>query len=82
MRIACASVESSSLCPLDRVQTEIVAHLRIGARVYQDSNKICVTEDDGEDEGCLTAVRSFVYVRATSQQSGHGAFVTGSNGVG
>jgi hypothetical protein len=75
-------VESATLCPLDCIQTEIVAPLRIGARIHEDSNQICATEDDGEDEGSLTAVRSFVNVGAPSQQSGHGVFITGSNGVG
>jgi len=70
------------LCPRDRIETEIVTQLGIGARIYQDSYKICVTEDDGEDEGSPTTVRGFVYVRTASQQSGHGAFITGSNGVG
>jgi hypothetical protein len=41
-----------------------------------------MTEDDGEDEGRLTTVGTLVYVRAVGQHCGHGAFITGSNGVG
>jgi hypothetical protein len=75
-------VESSALCPLDCVETKIVAHLRIRAGIYQHSYKVCATEDDGEDEGRLATVGSLVHVRAVSQQSGHSIFVAGSNGVG
>jgi hypothetical protein len=75
-------MESPALCPLDRVETEIVPHLRIGARIQQQSYEFCVAEYDGEDEGRLTAVCSFVYVRAASQQRGHSPFITGGNGVG
>ena len=59
--------KSSALCPLDRVKTEIVAQLRVGARMHQYSNKICVSEDDCKDESRLTAVRTFIYVRTISQ---------------
>ena len=60
-------VQSSALCPLDRVQTEIVAQIRVGARFYQEFYEICATEDDGEDQRRLTTARSFIYVRAIGQ---------------
>jgi hypothetical protein len=74
--------ESSSLRPFDRVETEIVAQLRVGACVHQYSNEVCVTEDYREDESRPAAVRAFIYVRTISQQRRHSTFVAGSNGVG
>ena len=67
MRISSASSRSSTLCPLDRVQTEIVAQLRIGARFNQKLDEVCVTKDDCEDEGSLTPARTLVYIRAVGQ---------------
>jgi hypothetical protein len=36
--------------PIDRIQTEIVSQLRIGAGVEQKRNEMRVTEDGGENE--------------------------------
>ena len=58
---------SSSLCPLDRVQTEVVAQLCVGACFNEKLDEVCVTEDDCEDEGSLAPTRSLVYVRAFGQ---------------
>ena len=59
--------QSSALRPLDRVETEIVAQLRIGARFHQQFYEICTAEDDREDERRLPTARSFIYVRAIGQ---------------
>ena len=74
--------QSSALCPLERVEAEIVALLRIGARIHQEFNEVCVAEDDGEDEGRLPAARSFIYVRAIGQYCGYSLFIAALNGVG
>jgi len=58
---------ASALRPVDRVQTEIVAQLRVGARIHQQLDEIGMAEDDGEDEGRLAATRSFIHVRAIGQ---------------
>ena len=59
--------QSSALRPLDRVEAEIVAQLRVGARFHQEFYEICAAEDDGKDERRLAAARSFIYVRAIGQ---------------
>ena len=74
--------QSSALRPLDCVKPEIVAQLRIGARTHQHSNEVCMTEDDGEDEGRLPAARSFIHVRAIGQYCGYSLFIAAGNGVG
>ena len=58
---------ASPLRPVERVQTEIVAHLRVSTRFYQEFYEICAAEDDGKDQRRLTAARSFIYVRAIGQ---------------
>ena len=70
---------ASSLCPVDGVESEIVAQLRIGPGVEQKGNEMGVIEDRGEDERGLSAAGAFVDVGAVSQQRFHGANVAGSN---
>ena len=74
--------QSAALRPLERVETEIVALLRVGARFHQEFYEVCAAEDDGEDESCLPAARSFIYVRAIGQYCGYSLFVAALNGVG
>ena len=74
--------QSSALRPLDCVKPEIVALLRIGTRIHQEFNEVCLAEDDGEDEGRLPAARSFIYVRAIGQYCGYSLFIAALDGVG
>src|SRR6185503_15317357 len=72
--------QSSALRPLDGIQTEIIALLRIGAGLNQSLNDMRVTKDYGEDERRLTAARSFIYVSAVGEKCRYRTFVAGSNG--
>lgn len=68
---------ASALRPVDHVETEIVSQLGIGACVEQEGDEMCVTEDRGEDERCLSAAGAFVDVGSVSQHSLHRVRVAG-----
>src|SRR5689334_5104712 len=56
--------ESAPFCPIERVEAEIVALLRISAGQDELSNNVRVSEDYREDERGLAAAGSFVDVSA------------------
>ena len=53
--------------------------MRIGAGVEQERNEVRVTEDRGEDEGCLSAAGAFVDVGSVSEARFYSVCVAGSN---
>ena len=59
--------ESAALRPLDRIQTEIIALLGIGAGLNEPLYDMRVSEDYGEDERRLAAARGFIYVSAVGE---------------
>ena len=72
-RFGCAS----SLGPIDGVESEVIAQLRIGAGVKQEGDEMRVTEDGGEDQRRLPAAGSFVYVGSVGENSTDGAGIAG-----
>lgn len=82
-RLFCADFKKidgqpASLCPLDRIEPKIVAQSRIRAGFHQLSHEIRVTEDDGKDQRCLSAVISFVNVGSAGECGINRAGVAGS----
>ena len=69
---------ASSMRPVDRVESEIVSQLRVGARVEKKRKEMRVTEDRREDERRLPAAGAFVDVGSVSQHSLHRTCVAGS----
>jgi hypothetical protein len=53
LRFVCEHFEhfrgASSVCPIDGVESEVIAQLRIRARFEQKRNEMRVSEDGGED---------------------------------
>ena len=58
---------ASTLRPVNRVETEIVAFVWIGAGVDEQPDDIGVTANNRENERGLAAARLLVYVRAIGQ---------------
>jgi hypothetical protein len=81
VRMSTASVRPSALCPLQRVEAEIVAQMQISPRIYQNFYDICVAENYRENEGGLAAAGGFVYIRTSGQQRRYNFFVAGSYGI-
>ena len=69
---------ASSLRPIDRVETEIIAQLRIRTGGEQERNEVRVTEDRREDQRRLAAARPLVDVGSVGEERTHLAGVAGS----
>jgi hypothetical protein len=71
--------QAAALCPLDRVETEVVTQPRVRAGLDEQSHQVGVTEDHGEDQRRLPAVVSLVDIGSGSERSANGFDVTRSN---
>jgi hypothetical protein len=71
--------QSTPLCPLDRVEPEIVTQTRVGAGFYKQVNEVDVIEDYSEDECRLPAVVPLVDVSSSRERRVYSVDVAGGD---